>query len=82
MTRTLVLILSIIFCCSLVSSYKILCFFPTISKSQWVFGTPLLVALAEKGHQVTSVSPFSLGKSVHNFNEVVIPIDFGEHASK
>lgn len=62
-------------------SYNILCFFPTISKSQVVFAKPLLVALAEKGHKVTLVSSFSVHKNVSNYNEIIIPVDFTAHSS-
>uniref|UniRef100_A0A336LLK7 CSON001318 protein n=1 Tax=Culicoides sonorensis TaxID=179676 RepID=A0A336LLK7_CULSO len=61
---------------SLANSYKILCLYPTSSRSHLLFAQPLLMALAEKGHQVTVVSPFPLGKSLENYNDVVIPIDF------
>lgn len=39
-------------------------------------------ALAEKGHSVTVVSPFPLGREVKNYRDVVIPINFDEHSSK
>lgn len=80
MNRVFTLLLALC-CCTLVTPFKILCFFPTISKSQWVFGEPLFSSLAVKGHQVTVVSPYSSGKNLSNYNEVVIPIDFGEHSS-
>lgn len=56
---------------------KILCFFPTVTRSQVMYAQPLLVALAEKGHQVTVVSQFPLAKPVKNYRDVVIPIDSG-----
>lgn len=62
-------------------SYNILCFYPTISKSQVVFAKPLLVALAQKGHKVTLVSSFSVQKNVSNYHEIVIPVDFTAHSS-
>lgn len=75
---SLVLLLSIII---VADSYNILCFFPTISKSQVVFAKPLLVALAQKGHNVTLVSSFSVQKNVSNYHEIVIPVDFTAHSS-
>ncbi|XP_037030946.1 UDP-glycosyltransferase UGT5-like [Bradysia coprophila] len=77
-----------LFCCTIISwlclgsavdSYNLLCFFPTISKSQVVFAKPLLVALAEKGHNVTLVSSFSVQKNVPNYREIIIPIDMTAH---
>lgn len=65
-----------------VNSYKILAMFPTITRSQLVYAQPLLIALAEKGHQVTVVSPYRLGKDVINYRDVVIPIEMEEHSSK
>lgn len=63
-----------------VTSYNILCFFPTISKSQVVFAKPLLVALAQKGHNVTLVSTFSVQKNLPNYHEIIIPIDLTSHS--
>lgn len=71
--------LSFIYCAD---AYKILCFFPTISKSQVIFAQPLMEALAEKGHEVTFVSQFPLGRKVKNYRDVFIPIDFGQHEGK
>lgn len=65
----------------LVDSYNILCFFPTVSKSQVVFAKPLLAALAEKGHNVTLVSTFTVQKNVPNYHEIIIPVDLSGHAS-
>lgn len=64
-----------------VNSYNILCFFPTISKSQVVFSKPLLVALARKGHNVTLVSTFSVQKNIPNYREIIIPVDLTAHSS-
>uniref|UniRef100_A0A336MVH8 CSON005964 protein n=1 Tax=Culicoides sonorensis TaxID=179676 RepID=A0A336MVH8_CULSO len=75
-----IFLVQLIVCLSLANAYKILCFYPTLSRSQLVFSQPLLMALAEKGHQVTVVSPFSLGKSLENYNDVVIPVDFEKHS--
>ncbi|KAJ6641713.1 UDP-glucosyltransferase 2 [Pseudolycoriella hygida] len=61
-------------------SYNILCFFPTISKSQVVFAKPLLVALAQKGHNITLVSTFSVHKTITNYHEIIIPVDMKSHS--
>lgn len=68
--------------CAVVDSYNILCFFPTVSKSQVVFAKPLLAALAERGHNVTLVSTFSVQKNVPNYREIIIPVDMTEHLSE
>ncbi|XP_063697845.1 UDP-glycosyltransferase UGT5-like [Culicoides brevitarsis] len=54
--------------------------FHVTCKSQWVFGEPLFASLAKKGHHVTVVSPYSSGKVIETYNEVVIPVDFSEHS--
>lgn len=81
MNRSFILLFALLSCCTLATSYKILCFYPTISKSQFVFGEPLFSSLAVRGHQVTVVSPYSSGKVIKNYNEIVIPVDFGAHSS-
>ncbi|KAJ6641205.1 UDP-glycosyltransferase UGT5 [Pseudolycoriella hygida] len=50
------------------------------SKSQVVFAKPLLAALAEKGHNVTLVSTFSVQKNVPNYREIIIPVDLTAHS--
>lgn len=75
----LLTVLSLIYC---TDGYKILCFYPTISKSQVIFAQPLMEALAEKGHEVTFVSQFPLGRKVKNYRDVVIPINFEQHEGK
>lgn len=75
----LLTVLSLIYC---TDAYKILCFYPTISKSQVIFAQPLMEALAEKGHEVTFVSQFPLGRKVKNYRDIVIPINFQQHEGK
>lgn len=53
---------------------RILCFYPTPSKSGVLMAQPLMVELAKKGHEVTVVSPFGLPESVNNYRDVVIPV--------
>ena len=54
---------------------RILFLFPTPSKSHMVIAHSLSRALAEKGHDVTVVSPFPLNKSLKNHREIVIPFN-------
>ncbi|XP_063705569.1 UDP-glycosyltransferase UGT4-like [Culicoides brevitarsis] len=57
-----------------VDSARILCFYPTPSKSGVLIAQPLMEELAKRGHEVTFVSPFPLGKSVPNYRDVVISV--------
>lgn len=58
-----------------VQSAKILCVFPSPGRSHVLVGQTLLKALAERGHEVTMVSPFKLSKPVPNYREIYIPAD-------
>ncbi|XP_062553023.1 UDP-glucosyltransferase 2-like [Armigeres subalbatus] len=58
-----------------VDSAKILCVFPSPGRSHVLVGQVLLKALAERGHQVTMVSPFKLSKPVPNYREIYVPPD-------
>lgn len=53
---------------------RILGFFPITSRSHVTFAQHAMLVLAEHGHKVTFVSPFSFERVVENFNEVVIPV--------
>lgn len=55
-----------------IDSAKILCFFPTTSKSQLIIGQHLMLGLVDAGHEVTVVSQFPLGREVTNYRDVVI----------
>ncbi|XP_058840181.1 UDP-glucosyltransferase 2-like [Topomyia yanbarensis] len=56
-------------------SAKILCFFPTASKSH-VLGTQMLLKnLANRGHEVTMVSAFPLSKPLKNYRDIYVPIE-------
>ncbi|XP_070507931.1 UDP-glycosyltransferase UGT5-like [Chironomus tepperi] len=52
---------------------RILFLFPTPSKSHMIIAHSLSRTLAEKGHDVTVVTPFPLNKSIKNHREIVIP---------
>lgn len=54
---------------------RILCVFPSPSRSHVLVGQALLKGLAERGHEVTMVSPYKLSKPVPNYRDVVIPVD-------
>lgn len=69
-------ILSIISCTLLyigtTESYKILGIFHTSSKSHYIAGGALMKALAEKGHDVTVISPHPQEKPLNNFRDVTV----------
>ncbi|XP_062540705.1 UDP-glucosyltransferase 2-like [Armigeres subalbatus] len=60
---------------AVVDSAKILCVYPSPGRSHVLIGQVLLKALAERGHQVTMVSPFKLSKPVPNYREIYVPPD-------
>lgn len=53
-------------------SYKILGIFHTHSKSHYIAGGALMKGLAEKGHDVTVISPFPQDKPLPNFQDVTV----------
>lgn len=53
-------------------SYKILGIFHTHSKSHYIAGGALMKGLAEKGHDVTVISPFPQDKPLKNFQDVTL----------
>lgn len=57
---------------------RILVLFPTISKSHIIPLQTLSVALANKGHEITFVSTYPLGKDVKNYRDVKIPFEESE----
>uniref|UniRef100_A0A182T6B9 Uncharacterized protein n=1 Tax=Anopheles maculatus TaxID=74869 RepID=A0A182T6B9_9DIPT len=70
-----------------VSGAKILAVFPSISKTNYIFGQVLFEALAAKGHDVTIVSPFEVQYAYENIRQVRITglfshiEDYGLHAN-
>jgi hypothetical protein len=54
---------------------RILFIFPTPSKSHMIIAHSMATTLAERGHDVTMLSAFKLGKSVENFREILVPFD-------
>lgn len=63
-----------------VESARILCIFPSPSRSHVLVGQALLKGLAERGHEVTMVSPFKLKKPISNYRDITVPTD--DFASK
>ncbi|XP_052871535.1 UDP-glucosyltransferase 2-like, partial [Anopheles cruzii] len=56
-------------------SAKIVCVFPTASKSHVLGLQALLKELARRGHEVTMVSAFPLKKPPKNYRDVYLPIE-------
>lgn len=59
---------------SSVTSSRILVLFPTPSKSHVITVQGLSTALVNKGHEVTVVSPFPLGKKMKNYRDIQSPL--------
>ncbi|XP_052861215.1 UDP-glucosyltransferase 2-like [Anopheles cruzii] len=59
-------------CITQLEAYRILCVFPSSGRSHVLVGQALLKGLAERGHEVTMVSPFKLSKPVPNYREIVV----------
>lgn len=79
--RTICVVLLLVL--GVAESSKILCIFPSPSRSHVLVGQALLKGLAQRGHEVTMVSPFKLSKPVKNYRDVTIPVDdFSARASK
>ncbi|ETN67850.1 glucosyl/glucuronosyl transferase [Anopheles darlingi] len=60
-------------CVAPLEAYRILCVYPSSGRSHVLIGQALLKGLAERGHEVTMVSPFKLSKPVSNYREIVVP---------
>lgn len=56
-----------------IHGYKFLGVLHFGSKSHFIVGSALLKGLAEKGHEVTVISPFSLKKPMKNYVEIPTP---------
>lgn len=71
--KTLVpVILHLLLCVGTNESYKILGIFHTSSKSHYIAGGALMKGLAEKGHDVTVISPFPQDKPLKDFHDVAV----------
>uniref|UniRef100_A0A182P823 Uncharacterized protein n=1 Tax=Anopheles epiroticus TaxID=199890 RepID=A0A182P823_9DIPT len=73
--------------CRTSSAAKILAVFPSISKTNYIFGQVLFEALAARGHNVTIVSPFEVQYANENIRQLRITglfshiEDYGLHAN-
>ncbi|XP_055904143.1 UDP-glycosyltransferase UGT5-like [Eupeodes corollae] len=54
----------------IINGYKILGVFPIASKSHFIFGEALMKGLAEKGHEVTVISPYPMSDKKYKGIEV------------
>ncbi|XP_058066943.1 UDP-glycosyltransferase UGT5-like [Anopheles bellator] len=59
-------------CIAQLEAYRILCVHPSSGRSHVLVGQALLKGLAERGHEVTMVSPYKLSKPVANYREIVV----------
>lgn len=59
---------------TLIDASRILVLFPTPSKSHVIALQGLSTTLAEKGHDVTVISPFPLGRKVKNYRDIKSPL--------
>lgn len=55
---------------SAINAYKFLGVLHFGSKSHYIVGSSLMKALAEKGHEVTVITPFTEKKSIKNYHEI------------
>ncbi|KAJ6649556.1 UDP-glucosyltransferase 2 [Pseudolycoriella hygida] len=65
-------VLVIFYLISLINCFKILGVFPCPSRSHYSVGHALMKGLADDGHEVTMVSPFSQTKSIENYTEILL----------
>uniref|UniRef100_U5EZ23 Putative glucosyl/glucuronosyl transferase n=1 Tax=Corethrella appendiculata TaxID=1370023 RepID=U5EZ23_9DIPT len=76
MLRKLIFLLIIVACTIRVNSAaKIMCLFPSPSRSQLVQAQALLKELASRGHQVTMVSSFPLSTPMKNYRDVYVSFE-------
>jgi glucuronosyltransferase len=82
MKLILALILAVL--CSFAGASRILFIFPSFSKSHVIVAQSLAELLAQRGHDVTVVSPFPMKKKVENLREIKSPIpeEYEELSSK
>lgn len=65
-------VLLVLLCGFVVDSAKILAVFPGLGYSQYFVGEPLLVHLAEKGHEITLISFHTPKTSIENINSIQV----------
>lgn len=64
---------------SCANCYKILGVFICPSRSHYYVGHALMKGLADDGHEVTIVSPFTQKKPIKNYNEVLLEDSWKEY---
>ncbi|XP_078046354.1 UDP-glycosyltransferase UGT5 [Augochlora pura] len=69
MRHCLSVLLIALACCHFGSGLRILGLFPLNGRSHWVMAERLMVALAERGHQVDVVTQFPMKKPPPNYTE-------------
>lgn len=57
---------------SLTCAYKILGVFPVGAKSHYIIGNSLMKGLAEKGHEVTVISPYKESTPIPNYRTIQV----------
>uniref|UniRef100_A0A1Y9HDJ0 UDP-glucuronosyltransferase n=1 Tax=Anopheles funestus TaxID=62324 RepID=A0A1Y9HDJ0_ANOFN len=75
LTFNIALTLTLMLLTSHTESAKIVCVFPTASKSHVLGAQALLKELAFRGHEVTMVSAFPLKRPPNNYRDVYVPIE-------
>lgn len=68
-----------VFSLGFATSSRILFLFPSPSKSHLIVVKGLSTALAERGHDVTVVSPFPLEKPMKNYRDIIVEIPEDHH---
>lgn len=72
--KFLLFAITFLFACEISFASRILFLFPIQSKSHLIIVQSLSTTLAEKGHEVTVVSPFPLSKPMKNYRDIKIPL--------
>lgn len=75
----MLLILILLLAASCANCYKILGVYPCASKSHYYVGQALMEGLANDGHEVTIVSPFTEKKTIKNYKEVLLEHSWREY---
>lgn len=68
--------------CGIGIASKVLFVFPTPSRSHMIVVQGLSKALAEKGHEVTVVSPFPMSKFMKNYRDIKSPVSDNDDEMK
>lgn len=71
--KIILFVLICVICCD-VDAYRILGVFPVASQSHFYVGNALMEGLAEKGHDVTVLSPFDSNNSYKNYKHIPLEL--------